>query len=68
VVWHVDEFSGENVGLVLAEVELRHPEQPVVLPDWIGEEVTSDERYRNSRLVDLPWGKGWGGHPRGQCP
>jgi len=63
MVWHVDEFAGENAGLVLAEVELRHPDQAVVLPDWVGGEVTSDERYRNSRLADAPWGKGWGGQP-----
>ncbi|MBQ0822912.1 CYTH domain-containing protein [Microvirga sp. HBU67558] len=63
MVWHVDEFAGENAGLVLAEVELRHPGQAVVLPDWVGEEVTSDERFRNSRLADVPWGKGWGGPP-----
>jgi adenylate cyclase len=56
IVWHVDEFAGENAGLVLAEVELGHAEQLVSLPDWIGEEVTSDQRYRNSRLTDVPQG------------
>ncbi|WP_371826920.1 CYTH domain-containing protein [Microvirga sp. VF16] len=63
MVWHVDEFAGENAGLVLAEVELSHPDQSVVLPDWIGEEVTSDERYRNSRLADAPQGDGLSGRP-----
>jgi adenylate cyclase len=58
MVWHVDEFAGENTGLVLAEIELSHPGQAVVLPDWVGAEVTSDERYRNSRLADAPRGCG----------
>ena len=39
---------------IIAEVEPSHPEQSVVLPDWIGEEVTSDERYRNSHRADAP--------------
>lgn len=58
VVWEVDEFVGENQGLVLAEVELTHPEQVVVLPDWIGEEVTGNPRYYNSNLVRYPF-KDW---------
>jgi adenylate cyclase len=57
VLWEVDEFEGENAGLVLAEVELEHPDQPVALPDWIGDEVTADQRYRNSQLVDAPMGE-----------
>ena len=54
LVWHVDEFGGDNDGLVLAEVELEHPEQSVELPSWVSREVTQDERFRNSRLVDNP--------------
>jgi adenylate cyclase len=57
LLWHVDEFEGENKGLVLAEVELEQPNQSLALPEWIGEEVTWDDRYRNSRLVDQPQGK-----------
>jgi adenylate cyclase len=53
--WSVDVFSGLNRGLVLAEVELNHPKQPVALPDWIGEEVTEDRRYGNSFLVRNPF-------------
>ncbi|WP_063776736.1 CYTH domain-containing protein [Microvirga massiliensis] len=68
MVWHVDEFVGENAGLILAEVELSHPGQPVVLPDWVGEEVTSDGRYRNSRLADAPQGDGRSRLPRGNRP
>jgi adenylate cyclase len=56
ILWEVDEFAGENAGLVLAEVELEHPDQLLALPEWVGEEVTSDQRYRNSRLVDAPMG------------
>lgn len=58
--WEVDEFLGANAGLVLAEVELDHEEQEVILPDWAGEEVTGDVRYYNSRLARQPfslWGK-----------
>jgi CYTH domain-containing protein len=55
--WHVDEFKGDNAGLVLAEIELEHPDQPVPLPPWVGQEVTHDPRYRNSRLVDAPRGR-----------
>ena len=55
LVWEVDEFGGENAGLVLAEVELTHPQQPVELPTWVGREVTSDVRYRNSYLARHPF-------------
>ncbi|MEM7797503.1 MAG: CYTH domain-containing protein [Cyanobacteria bacterium P01_C01_bin.118] len=58
VVWEVDEFLGENQGLVLAEVELTHVDQVVELPDWLGEEVTGDPRYYNSNLVRYPF-KDW---------
>ncbi|OIO70670.1 MAG: adenylate cyclase [Zetaproteobacteria bacterium CG1_02_53_45] len=53
--WEVDEFLGENSGLILAEVELEYPEQSIVLPDWIGEEVTGDPRYYNAALVNTPY-------------
>jgi len=48
----VDEFAGKNRGLVVAEVELEAPDEPLELPDWVGEEVTSDPRYRNVHLVE----------------
>ena len=56
MLWFVDEFCGDNAGLVLAEVELDDPAQPVRLPPWVGDEVTRDPRYRNSSLVDEPQG------------
>ncbi len=59
LVWEVDEFHGENAGLVLAEVELDHPDQAVELPAWIGAEVTGDPRYYNSYLVRSPFSS-WG--------
>lgn len=59
VIWEVDEFLGENQGLILAEVELTHESQTVELPTWIGQEVTGDARYYNSNLVRNPF-KGWG--------
>ncbi|MFG1451142.1 CYTH domain-containing protein [Xanthobacter sp. V2C-8] len=55
-LWTVDVFGAGNAGLVVAEVELTHPEERVALPPWVGEEVTSDPRYRNSALVSAPLG------------
>lgn len=54
--WTVDVFDGDNAGLVLAEVELAHPDDPVTLPEWVGAEVTHDPRYRNSALALAPQG------------
>ena len=58
-VWEVDEFLAQNEGLVLAEVELSHPDEVVVMPPWIGKEVTGDPRYYNSNLSVHPYGE-WG--------
>lgn len=54
-LWEVDVFEGENQGLVVAEIELRRPDQEVELPEWVGEEVTGDPRYYNARLVEVPF-------------
>lgn len=59
IVWEVDEFIGENEGLILAEVELKSEAQKIDLPDWIGEEVTGNHQYNNSYLVKHPFSK-WG--------
>jgi CYTH domain-containing protein len=59
-LWEVDEFMGENAGLVLAEVELEEEGEEVVLPDWVGREVTGDGRYHNAYLARFPYGR-WGG-------
>lgn len=55
LVWEVDEFEGDNRGLVTAEVELKDEHQSVTLPDWVGEEVTGDPRYFNANLVAKPF-------------
>jgi adenylate cyclase len=55
--WEVDEFQGENAGLVVAEVELGSEDEAFDKPDWIGREVTGDPRYYNSSLVRLPYSK-----------
>ncbi|MGL5033582.1 MAG: CYTH domain-containing protein [Microcystaceae cyanobacterium] len=55
LIWEVDEFAGDNQGLIVAEVELETEDQAVILPDWIGEEVTGDNRYYNSNLAQFPY-------------
>lgn len=56
-VWEVDEFFGENQGLIVAEVELESEDQSFEKPDWIGEEVTGDPKYFNSNLIQHPYTK-----------
>lgn len=53
--WVIDEFLGENQGLVVAEIELKSEEQFFIKPDWLGDEVTLDRRYGNSHLVSKPY-------------
>jgi CYTH domain-containing protein len=53
--WEVDEFRGENHGLVLAELELTAADEPFERPAWVGEEVTDDPRYFNSQLAVRPY-------------
>jgi adenylate cyclase len=53
--WEIDEFLEENVGLVVAEVELRSEDEVFVRPQWLGEEVTFDPKYQNSNLVLHPY-------------
>lgn len=55
VTFEVDVFAGDNAGLIVAEVELRSADQPVPRPAWLGAEVTTDPRYRNSSLVERPF-------------
>ncbi len=59
IMWEIDEFWGDNEGLIMAEVELTHADQVVDLPDWIGQEVSGDDRYYNSYLAQNPF-KTWG--------
>jgi adenylate cyclase len=56
-VWEIDEFFGENQGLIVAEVELTSEEEALKKPGWIGAEVTGDPRYFNSNLIKHPFTK-----------
>jgi CYTH domain-containing protein len=53
--WVVDQFSGANSGLIVAEIELDDIDQHFEKPDWIGQEVTHDPRYYNSNLIKAPF-------------
>lgn len=57
-VFEVDEFRGENQGLTVAEIELTNENESFDKPDWLGEEVTGDQRYYNASLVKKPY-KEW---------
>ena len=54
-IFEVDEFSGENKGLILAEIELQSETEPFDIPSWLGLEVTNDNRYYNSYLSQNPF-------------
>jgi adenylate cyclase len=53
--FEVDEFLGTNLGLVVAEIELLYEDEPFSKPDWLGAEVTGDNRYYNSMLSQNPY-------------
>lgn len=53
--WEIDEFKGENRGLLFAEIELESVNQHFDIPKWIGKEVTEDARYYNANLVSNPY-------------
>ena len=54
-IWEVDVFSGNNQGLIVAEIELKSENEKFVLPAWIDREVTGEEKYYNSNLVTKPY-------------
>lgn len=56
--YEVDEFFGDNEGLVIAEIELKSEEETFEKPSWLGQEVTNDERYYNAYLSNNPF-KNW---------
>ena len=58
--WEVDEFFGDNAGLIMAEVELESEDQTFEMPEWIGREVSNDSRYFNANLIANPY-QNWGG-------
>jgi adenylate cyclase len=55
MLWEVDEFLGENTGLVVAEIELTSEDQAFIKPEWVGDEVTDNARYFNSSLLRHPY-------------
>jgi adenylate cyclase len=55
VFWEIDEFEGENKGLVVAEVELEQEHQAIELPAWVGREVSYDPKYWNVNLIKYPY-------------
>ncbi len=57
-LWEVDEFLGENEGLIVAEIELKSEDEAFSLPEWVTVEVTSEKKYSNSNLAKRPY-KSW---------
>ena len=53
--WEIDEFSGDNQGLIIAEIELSSEDESFKKPGWLGKEVSHDARYYNSSLVIHPY-------------
>lgn len=54
-LWEIDEFRGDNAGLVVAEIELLRVDEPFDRPDWLGREVTHERRYYNLALAARPF-------------
>ena len=55
LTWEIDEFLGDNVGLIVAELELKSEDQAFDRPAWLGDEVTGDSRYYNANLIKKPF-------------
>jgi adenylate cyclase len=56
-LWEIDEFAGENAGLIVAEIELDDANESFERPDWLGEEVSDDARYYNTELARNPYSR-----------
>jgi adenylate cyclase len=56
--WEVDVFTGDNNGLIVAEIELQNEDEQFEKPEWVGQEVSHDNRYANSSLSVYPY-KDW---------
>ena len=54
-VFEVDEFFGDNPGLIMAEVELSSPDEPFERPPFLGREVTGDKRFYNAHMRKMPF-------------
>jgi adenylate cyclase len=65
-LWEVDEFLGDNAGLVVAEIELQAPDESFATPDWLGAEVTELQRYYNLALAERPFAH-WTDEERHAC-
>jgi len=57
-LWEIDVFYGENEGLIIAEIELEDENEKINIPDWVGEEISNDEKYFNFNLSKRPY-KNW---------
>jgi len=56
-LWEVDEFEGDNAGLIVAEIELASEDERFASPDWLGREVTAERRYYNNALASHPYAR-----------
>jgi adenylate cyclase len=56
-LWEIDEFAGENAGLIVAEIELEDADEAFARPGWLGAEVSDDPRYYNSELARYPYSR-----------
>lgn len=65
-LWEVDEFHGDNAGLVVAELELQSADESFTPPAWIGQEVTELQRYYNLALAARPYAQ-WTSEERNPC-
>jgi adenylate cyclase len=63
-LWEIDEFHGDNAGLIVAEVELDSPDEVITMPAWAGQDVSHLERYYNVRLTQYPYSQ-WLAEERG---
>ncbi|WP_346341641.1 CYTH domain-containing protein [[Phormidium] sp. ETS-05] len=57
IIWEVDEFHGDNQGLIIAEVELATENQIITIPEWIGAEVSHEPKYFNANLAKHPYSR-----------
>ncbi len=65
-LWEVDEFLGDNAGLVVAEIELQREDEPFEKPEWAGADVTEQARYYNLVLASRPYAQ-WTPAERGEA-
>lgn len=63
-LWEIDEFHGDNAGLIVAEVELDSPDEVITMPAWAGQDVSHLERYYNVCLTQYPYSQ-WLAEERG---